>query len=292
MRLSLDQIIEFQTKGYVIAENVLSEEDLQPVIAEMNAIVEERAQALFAAGKIKELYPNEPFERRYALLFNQCSEIGRGMDIMHLRGKAMFQFLHNKNLLDVVECLLGSELSCNPIQHLRAKLPTEPGKERISYFENVPWHQDAAVTQEDADASEIITFWLPLVNATAETGCMELMPDVFKTGYLKHQAEGGMTIVPELLPDVEPSVGECPKGAIVIMNKYTPHRGTTNRSDIIRWTLDLRYHKTGAASGRSFHPSFVVRSKSNPAAELHDYEEWCRLWQEALQTKGNKAHRV
>ncbi|CAG7641470.1 hypothetical protein PAESOLCIP111_04234 [Paenibacillus solanacearum] len=293
MKLSIEQIIEFQTKGFLIAEDVLTDHDLQPVIDEINQIIEERANALYTQGKIRDLHTEAPFERRFWLLLQQCPDIGKAFDIMHLRGKAMFNFLKNDRLLDVVECILGSEIMCNPIQHLRAKIPMAPGSNRISSFENVPWHQDAAVTLEEADPSEIVTFWIPLVDATAETGCMELMPDVFKNGLIQHQAAGGTMIVPELMPDVQPTTGECRKGGIVIMNKYTPHRGTTNCSNIIRWSIDLRYHKTGAASGRPFHPSFVARSRTHPDLVLNDHEEWCRLWEDALvRAKGQKAHRV
>lgn len=292
MTLSVEQMIEFQTNGYLIAENILTEKELQPVIAEIETFIDERAQAFHKEGRITELYPNEPFERRFALLYEQCPEINRKFDIMHLLGPAMFRFLTNERLLDVVECLLGSELSCNPIQHLRSKMPWKGDGEQAVGMDNVPWHQDAAVTSDDSEASEIITFWLPLVDATKETGCMEIIPHAFKSGYLKHQAEGGTTIVPELLPAAKPITAECRKGGIVIMNKYTPHRGTSNRSDHVRWSLDLRYHKTGAASGRAFHPSFVARSRSNPASVLNDYEEWRRLWREALSRPAQKAHRV
>ncbi|TMV43599.1 phytanoyl-CoA dioxygenase family protein [Paenibacillus mesophilus] len=292
MALSIEQVIEFQTNGYLIAEDVFIEEDLQPVIEEIERFIDERAQAYYKEGRITELYRNEPFERRFALLYEQCPDINRKFDIMHLLGPAMFRFLTNGRLLDVVECLLGSELSCNPIQHLRSKMPWKGEGEQAVSMDNVPWHQDAAVTSENSEASEIITFWLPLVDATKETGCMEIIPHSFKGGYLKHQAEGGTTIVKELLPSIRPITAECRKGGIVIMNKYTPHRGTSNRSDHVRWSLDLRYHKTGAPSGRDFHPSFVARSRSNPDSVLTDYEEWRRLWRDALSRPSQKAHRV
>lgn len=292
MALSVEQIIQFQTDGYLIVEDVLSERDLQPVIDEIESFIDERAQAFHKEGRLAELYPNEPFERRFARLYEQCPDINRKFDIMHLLGPAMFRFLTNERLLDVVECLLGSELSCNPIQHLRSKMPWKGEGEQSASMNNVPWHQDAAVTSEDSEASEIITFWLPLVDATKLTGCMEIIPHAFKGGYLAHQAEGGTTIRQELMPSIRPITAECRKGGIVIMNKYTPHRGTSNRSDIVRWSLDLRYHKTGAASGRAFHPSFVARSRSNPDTVLTDYEEWRSLWQNALAKPSQKAHRV
>lgn len=288
MRATLEQIIHFHTHGYVIVEDVLTDADLQPVIDEISEFIDQRARILYNEGKITDLYENEPFERRYAKLYWQCKEIGERMDIMEYRGKAMFNFLNNDNLLDVVECFVGSDVSCNPIQHLRHKLPVQPGVVHNSYNGNVPWHQDIAVTHPDSDAADIVTFWLPLVDATQETGCMEIIPNIFRKGYLRHIV--GSQVDPEVMPDIEPIVAEVRKGGIVIMNKYTPHRSTDNISDRIRWSLDLRYHKTGNHSGRESQPSFVVRPKS---AVTVDHQEWSRQWKEALDNpKVAQFHRV
>lgn len=292
MGLTVQQIKDYQTNGYLIVEDVLTEEDLRPLIEELESFVDQRAQALQAEGKITELYEQEPFERRFALLYAQSPEINRGFDIMHLRGQAMFQFLHNPKLLDVVECLLGQEIACNPIQHIRSKMPWKGAGEQSVHMDNVPWHQDAAVTTPDSEASEIITFWLPLVDATQLTGCMEIIPEAFKEGYLPHQAEGGTTIVQERMPTAKPVLAECRKGGIVIMNKYTPHRGTSNRSDNVRWSMDLRYHKTGALSGRDSQPSFAVRSRS-PELVMDDYDQWCKLWEASFANRQTHVtHRV
>lgn len=127
----------------------------------------------------------------------------------------------------------------------------------------------------------------------AETGCMEIMPGVFRWGLLEHQAEGGTTIVPEKLPEVEPVLAECPKGGLVIMNKYTPHKGTPNVSDIVRWSIDLRYQRTGEPTGRPFHPEFPVRSAAHPETVTRDHAEWSRRWEEALEAgRGKRMHRV
>lgn len=291
MGLTLEQLIAFQTEGVLVAEGVLRDEDLKPVIDEMNAVIDARARAYQAEGKISNLYEQEPFERRLMLLAEECPEIQRNLDIQNVLGRAMFDFFHNDRLLAVVEQLLGTELSCNPIQHIRAKMPWKgEGEQPLS--ESVPWHQDAAVTSKDSEASEIITFWIPLIDAVAETGCMEVMPEVFKQGYLEHIGSGGTTIAPHLLPGRKPMVAECRKGGIVIMNKYTPHRGTTNRSGKIRWSLDLRFHKTGANSGREAHPSFAVRSRKRPDTVTRDYDLWRSCWETALGKPAAALHRV
>lgn len=292
MKLSAEQIDQFHRDGVIIARGVLTDADLQPVIDELAAWIDTRARILHAEGKIAELYEDAPFAERYGLLFGQCKEIGEGMDLMYYRGRAIFAFLHNQNLLDTVEALTGPEITCNPIQHLRAKPPEKFDPHTGPSFHVAPWHQDAGVMMPEAEGSTVITCWLPLGDATLEMGCMEALVGVHKQGYLRHQKAGGTTIKPELMPQVAPVALECCKGDLVLMDRFTPHRSTPNKSNQCRWSFDLRYQTTGHHTGRTGHPAFVVRSPSNPASVMADYDEWCRLWIDAFENpRGVVAHR-
>lgn len=292
MRLTDEQVRRFREEGVLVAEGVVTDDDLAPVIAEYAAWIDNRARALHAEGKISDLAEGEPFETRFATLYGQSKEINQGLDIMFLRGPATFAFLRNDNLLDAVESLIGPEIVCNPIQHIRAKPPASVSGEGAGFF-NVPWHQDSGVTWADADDSDIITCWLALVDATVENGCMEVLPGVFTQGHRTHQAEGGTTIRPDLLPDMPARPVPVKKGGVVFMSRHTPHRSTPNYTDGVRWSLDLRYQPTGQPTGRPFHPEFVARSRAHPESALTDHAEWSRRWVEALETsKGAKAHRV
>jgi phytanoyl-CoA hydroxylase len=293
MKLNEEQLDFYRNEGYLILSDVFDEQDLTAVSNAIDVHIQEKALKLKEEGKITDLHETAPFEKRYALLYEQSKEIGSNIDIMRWRSPEIFEFLHNQSLLDVAESLLGSELTCNPIQHLRAKVPQKNAGGEWDTFQNVPWHQDAGVTLEEADDSEIITFWLPLVDATAETGCMEVMPRVVHMGLLEHQAAGGTTIVPDQLPLQKPVLAECKKGGLIIMNKYTPHKGTPNLSDIVRWSIDLRYQRTGEPTGRPFHPEFPVRSSINPDTVTKNHAQWSSRWQTALeQSKGKQMHRV
>ena len=98
----------------------------------------------------------------------------------------------------------------------------------------------------------------------------------------------------EAMPDVEPLTLPMEKGDVLLMNKEIPHRSTPNNTDTVRWSMDLRYQKTGTPTGRPFYPDFVVRSRSNPDSVLTDHGEWARMWEEALAaeaSRGAKHHR-
>lgn len=288
MSLTSEQISFFNENGYVIAPGILTDQDFAPLEAEVQAWISEKARDLFERAEIEDLCEDAPFDTRIAKLYGQCPKIVGGLDIMHRRGPATFAFLHNANLLDAVESLVGSEIACSPIQHLRAKMPSNLGDGK---HELVPWHQDAGVTLEEADPSNIVTCWIPLIDANCEVGCMEIIPRAHTRGHMDHVT--GTTIHPEQLPDTPPIAAECPRGGVIFMSKYTPHRGLPNRSDKARWTIDLRYQPTGTPSGRPFHPSFVVRSKARPESTRPDYETWCRRWIEGLAVgKGKQIHRV
>ena len=123
MALTQDQFQHFVDEGYVIAERALNDTDLDPVIGGIEAFVDKRARILHEKGLINRLYEGEPFERRLALITQENTLIYDDIDIMHMRAEALFRFLGNDRMLDLVGSLVGPEITCSPIQHLRAKLP-------------------------------------------------------------------------------------------------------------------------------------------------------------------------
>src|SRR4051794_36500216 len=119
MSLTEEQVRTFRDQGYLVTEGILTDSDLAPIVEEYATWIDCRARQLAAEGSIRELHEDAPFERRTALLYAQTPEISRDMDLMTVRGPATFEFLRNMNLLDAVESLIGPEITCNPIQHIR-----------------------------------------------------------------------------------------------------------------------------------------------------------------------------
>lgn len=293
MALSPEQVETFQKEGVLIADGLLCDEDLQPVIDELRAWTDRRAHELYAEGEIADLHEKAPFETRYGLLYGQSRKMGEGLDIMQSRGQALFEFLHNPALLDAVETLTGPEIVCNPIQHLRAKPPEQFDPHTGPSFHVAPWRQDAGVMMEEAENSNIITCWLPLGDATKEMGCMQALPRVHREGYRRHREGRGATIAPEAMPEAEPLSLECRKGDVIFLTRFTPHRSTPNHSNKRRWSLDLRYQTTGHHTGRTAHPEFVVRSPGKPETVMQDYETWQQLWIDAFESpRGFVGHRT
>ena len=296
-------------EGYVIVEGALTSDDLDPVIAGIEDFVDERASELHREGRITDLHENESFERRLALITRENTAIYDDIDIMNMRAEAVFRFLGNGRMLDLVESLVGPEITCSPIQHLRAKLPEglnslpsqgngggnsggngEADALAARIRENVaPWHQDAQVHLEDADPVFILTVWLPLCDTDEENGCLQIIPRVHhsRTVYWSE----GFGIEEGRLPEGEVLSLPMKKGDVLLMHKLIPHRSIPNRSETIRWSLDLRYQQTGLPTGRSFYPNFIVRSRRHPEFVLSDYGTWNRGWEEALKVTAQRPPR-
>lgn len=283
MKLSEPQVDHFLEEGYVVIQNGLTEADFAPFIRAYEAAIDQKARDLLSQNRISDLFENEPFERRLVCLAEADEETYRGadndFDLMFVRQPAVFEFLRNPRLLDLIESILGPEITCSPIQHIRPKLPADLWDGKSSYV--APWHQDAQVHTDDADPHFILTVWIPLCDTDEDNGCLQIIPRAHRASTVYWSP--GFGISPENMPDQEIVSLPMKKGDVLFLHKLMPHASELNRTDRIRWSLDLRYQKAGTPSGRSCYPDFVARSRSNPNAELRDFKTWDRLWADALQ---------
>ena len=293
-RLSDQQIEAFYGDGYLLIEGGLPVADLEPVINEYDRVVDDLARDLKKKGQIESTHAAEPFETPAgpgsAPTMKQPTElpIGWSTDIDQVLGKSTFEFLRNERLLDLIEGILGPEITCSPIQHMRCKLPSSLWDGASSYV--APWHQDAQVHTEDADEHFILTVWIPLVDTDERNGCLQVIPEVHRES--KVLWSEGFGISEENMPDRNSLSLPMSRGDILFFHKLTPHSSGPNQTDESRWSLDLRYQKTGTPSGRSCYPDFIARSRSDPSSELKDWSEWKAMWTEAPERRPKKRPRA
>jgi len=315
--LTAAELQHLDAHGYVIAKGILTQGDFAAFEADYSALIEVKAQELLALGAIAELHVDAPFDRRLALIAAECraadaadgsetdwikghiEPFGLALDTMYARQKGLFELFFSPRLLACIASVVGPEVTLNPIQHCRPFLPANAKGEqlRTGAATLAPWHQDQGVTREEADESNILTVWIPLTDVEKETGCLELIPGQKKKGLLNHvKSHHGTTIDPAQLP----SEDEAPrfhaameKGDMLLMHKFTPHRSQPNYTDKVRWSLDLRFQKTGEPTGRHFWPEFILQSEAEPAKVQSDYAEWCARWISDLKSsEGERWHRV
>lgn len=296
---------EFAEQGYIVIDDILDlNQDIQPVIDDYEVLLDNLAEAWYRQGKLKSAYSELSFELRYVKVITEISQSNpkwmNYFDIaldasgvtkqtpIHL-SKAVFGLICNPKLLDIVEVFIGSEIYSNPIQHARIKPPQRmlPDGQDIGLVGQELWHQDRGVGTDELDNTDLLTVWIPMVDATVENGCLVVVPGSHRDGLTPHcpgpALKGGgrpVRIPNELLGSVRKPV-PVKRGGIYIQHGWLKHGSLPNVSEQIRWSFDLRYQPIGQPTGRPEFPGFVLRSQEHPELVLNDYKKWRTLWEDA-----------
>ncbi len=297
----------FEEQGYVVAEGILDPvEDIGPIVAEYEALLDSMAERWHAEGKLSSSYCELPFGERLTQLLAEGMPVFPGFDIslpplsadaseetpIHLGAAVFSRLLRNPRLLDAVECFIGPEIFCNPVQHVRIKPPERlvPEAMRHSLVASVDWHQDAGVVEAEADDTELLSAWVAITDATTENSCMVMIPGSHRADVALHcltyerQGFAGsaqLTIPQEYRGPNQPTPVPMRAGDVLFFHRMTMHSSLPNVSNGIRWSFDLRYNPLGQHSGRPWFPGFIARSRAHPETELTDPAEWARLWHDA-----------
>ena len=296
--LTAAQKEQFEESGYLLFEDLFDPmEDLQPILNEYEAVLDDLAQKLKEEGIIASTHRGKNFSER---VINLSLESGRNLgqhfdfslpqsgiteDTPIHTGPAVFQMLTNPKMLDFVEDLIGQEIYSNPVQHVRMKLPPRAvSKNSTSYLTSrVPWHQDLGVIMPEADEATILTVWFPLTEATIENGCLQVVPGSHRAGLVPHcPSSSGIGIPDALVAESKAKPMPMRPGSVLAMTQRTVHGSLDNVSESdVRISMDLRYQPIGQPCGRpAFAPAgFVARSAAHPETELRDPAVWAQNWQ-------------
>lgn len=269
--LSTAQLRFFHEEGYVIVPDVFDPADLEPLRRELATAMDEKIRALHAEGRLTNLHAELDFDHRLAAIYRDSGR--NGEDVMHhlegrngggFRAPEMFAVIAHPKLLAKVASLIGSqEIVASSVFRLRPKVPNV-GRGVV------PWHQDSGYFAARCDDHLIITCWIPLVDATAANGCMQILPRTHQGAVATHYNGGNanfLVIQDRDLPgDPRQAItAACPRGGVVFMTNRTPHCSTPNHSDHVRWSIDLRYQSAEVPNNVAAVPQAIdARGQADP----------------------------
>lgn len=298
--LTQSQRAQFETEGYVVVEDILDTTTLDAIRAEYAGLIDQlydgwQAQGLVPDGTGLDFWGKLMVAYEAGCDWFQPMDISLPGDVIapdtpfHF-GPAVFGMVRHPRLLDIVEQLIGPEITSNPIQHVRIKPPATALREGEirGHITLTDWHQDRAVALEEGDRTDMVTVWLAITDATVENGCLQVKPG--KSPMLPHCPRTQTAIADGYIDPAQAIPLPVRAGGAVIFHPLTPHASLVNRTDGFRWSFDLRYNVTGQNTGRAHFPDFVARSRANPATELNDWRDWRALWVDARARLAQSPH--
>lgn len=295
MILSEKEIEHFKQQGYLVQEGVYTDNDLAPLRQGLTTAIQNKCDQLMEQGLLDQDFAHESFETRLNQLYRHNEEAGRqvlgAIWSGSFHGPGILRALRHPRLIDRVSDLIGLDIVATSIYRVRPKVPGHLQGE-------VPWHQDAGYSMPHCYDYEIVTCWIPLVDVNQENGCLWLIPAQHRSGIIQHYTNGHAGYL-EIAPEEAPAGAipiELSAGSVLMMTGMTPHASFENKSDIVRWSIDLRYQDFSVPSNidekpedysgdrdpvtMACHPGeayFVIRDTGNPDRDMTDPTEFAKL---------------
>lgn len=300
--LTLAQIEDFQRNGYLVLPDVVPQVLQDAIAIEYEQLLDQLYDAWWQEGLVDIDPKGMSFWDKLRVSYEAGCDWFQPMDIslpgdeihndtpMHF-GPAVFDLIRCEDILDVVQSLIGPEITSNPIQHIRIKppAPTLKKDEIRAHITKTDWHQDRGVGHEEADKTDMITVWVAMTDATEENGCLQVIPRAHND-MLPHCPKLQTAIADEFIEESKAIALPVPAGGIVLLHPLTPHASLPNGTEAFRWSFDLRYNVTGQPTGRAHFPSFTVRSEHDPASMLTDWRRWRHMWEDARTDLATRPH--
>ncbi len=213
--LTEEQIASYRDNGYLSIERITTDEEIEWLKEIYDQLFVERA------GEEKGMYYDLAAPRGHSGREVLPQVLGPDLKIPELRMSQHFQ-----NALKLGTQLLGTDEKVSAGGHMIFK-PARYGAE-------TPWHQDEAYWNPDVYLNSL-SVWMPLDEATVESGCMQFIPGSHKEDLRWHRHIDNDPLIHGLMTDdVDPSTAvACPlaPGGATFHHSRTLHHTAPNTTD-------------------------------------------------------------
>ena len=242
------------------------------------------------------LYAEEGFETRFMRIVEDAEQAYDELVGSKFLGPEVFGLLSHPTFLDIVEGIVGPEVHCQGRHRLRPKIPnfgvadfrwhedTDFAAKRITYVQQQYGLDRTASKAGGRFMSRIVAapqmpepnFWVPFVPVDEENGCLHVLPGGHRhTPPYEEQWEPNAYVAE--LNDLEPVVVPMQVGDALLIHQHVPHVSPPNRTNAVRWSIDIRYQDGRRPVKSVREPGFLARSKERPQDVVTDYEGYQRI---------------
>lgn len=219
-RLTQERVEQFDRDGFVVLDDIFSDDELAPVIAATDAL-EARTDEFLGGLEGGRLSIAERGAITFSLFAVQTDQAARS-------------FAAHEVFADLCHDLIGPDVRLYHDQAVYKK-PEKPRR--------FPWHQDNGYTF--VMPQQYLTCWVALTDATVDNGCPHVVRGLHRMGTLQHHYTEplGWEIFEEHPDAVAAPVA---KGGMVVFSSLSPHLTGPNTTDAVRKAYILQYAPDGA----------------------------------------------
>ena len=215
------------------------------------------------------------------------------MDVPHFIDPALFEWLFDDNVLDLIEPILGPDIALFS-SHFICK-PKGDGR-------RVPWHEDSAYWKAMLAPMEVVTMWLAIDSSTTENGCMYVIPHTHNTGRKGFSDYGQVDPTRNVFrTEITPGQRDESKAVPCILtpNQCSLHDGRLmhgsppNMSNQRRCGYTMRYIRSStrlSEEARQYHQIYLARGRDLAGQAYADpTKRYDELFKQIL-VQGRKGH--
>lgn len=226
MNISTEQILFYQTNGYLVIPGLFSKEEITTLKKETSAIF--RGER----GAVEGLLPLAPGETDEEVLKKYVA-----IHFPHKISNHIYEVLFHPGVTAVLKGVVSPNVKCMQSM-LFVKGPGKAGQ---------AWHQDEYyIPTRD---KSLIGVWIAIDDATIDNGCLWIVPGSHKSGYMMRRIPNTSTEYADVdtldvssYPKEQVIPVEVASGSVVFFNGYTLHSSLRNKTtDCFRTALVNHY---------------------------------------------------
>jgi phytanoyl-CoA hydroxylase len=239
----------FQEHGYLVIENLLSQDEIDAALDGMTALLD-------GTGLDSDVVQ---FEDELVDELDDPANAPPDVKLDHIR-KFMWFAEHSEGmaapsekpeLLDLLSTLVDGEPEM--FQDMALVKPPGGGSEK-------PWHQDKAYFDVELDAP-VVGVWIALDEATAENGCMHVIPGSHRDGPVVHFDRRDWQICDTDVQIDEDVMAPLEPGGALLFDGLLHHGTPPNTSEKRRRALQFHYTAADAEWVDDGHEEFGSEGK-------------------------------
>ncbi|SDZ80554.1 Ectoine hydroxylase-related dioxygenase, phytanoyl-CoA dioxygenase (PhyH) family [Haloplanus vescus] len=230
MSLSDRQFEQYQRDGYVVVEDLLSDDEVARVTDRIREYVAgDRTETTFSRMLEPDIDPDE-FD-------HEGDPVRKFEGVSMAREDDVFADLaHHEGILEVIQQLQGPNVDL--LRSAAMLKPPQVGSEK-------KFHQDAAYYP--IQPRDHVTVWIALDEATTDNGCMRVVPGAHTDGLIGHEAIEYDTdiAITERDYDIDDTVAlPMEPGSVLFQHCLLPHYTAPNTTETWRRAFILAYMRS------------------------------------------------